>query len=137
MRRALAAATRHRLRGIVAGGGLDPGLVAFVEAVVLQTARPLGAARRRGIIRREAELVDRVVALLAASVRGDERLVPAAADLAGDAPLLSAFFQNLDLLPPAGSPISDAAAMLVMMALGILEEAKEGRQHPDVRRVTP
>ena len=124
MRRALAAATRKRLRGIVAEGGLDREVGEFVEAVVLQTARPLGVPPRRGIIVRESELIARVVALLEASVRGDERLVPAATELAADPQLLSAFFQNLDLLPPSGSPRADAVAILVVMALGLLEEGK-------------
>ena len=124
MRRALAAATRKQLRGIVADGGLDREVQAFVEAVVLQTARPLGTAPRRGIVQRESELVGRVTALLEASVGGDERLVPAATELAADPELLSAFFQNLDLLPPSGAPLGDAVAMLVVMALGLLEVGK-------------
>ena len=120
--RRLPAATRQHLRAALAGSALDPEVLAFIEAVVLQVARPLGAGRRRGILRREGELGDRVLALLTASLGDEETVERAAGELAADFPLLSAFFQNLDLLPASGSTSADAIPLLVVMALSRLEE---------------
>ena len=124
--RAIAAATRQRLRERLAASALGPSTLDFLDAVVLQVAHPLGGVRAGDSATHEQALADRVLILLEASLGGDESVVRAAGELATDLPLLSALFQNLDLLPPAGSTSADAIALLVVMALSRLEEAGEG-----------
>ena len=94
----------------------------FLEGVVQLVAHPLGEPTRQGDEEHEFEVVQRVLPLLEATL-GDERSAASAAEtLAADPDLLGAFFQSLDLLPAGDYPPADSIAMLVMMALGRLDE---------------
>ena len=104
----------------------DESLLPFARAVAWQVAHPLGAtgewaadgldddATREG---RERAAAERLGALLADARRdvAAETRERAAVELGRDAALLSACYQNLDLLPPGDA--GDAVAMLVARAL--------------------
>ena len=120
--RALSAATRQRVRAGLGDGPLGAEMIEFVEAVVLQSAHPLGGDASQGAAS-ERRLTDHVIEMLDAAL-GDERAVASAARaLAADPPLLAIVFQNLDLLPAPPSSRADAIALLVVLALSRLEEA--------------
>lgn len=119
--RALSPATRQRVRAALGDGPLGAEMVDFVEAVVLQSAHPLGGEASRGAAS-ERRVADHVIEMLNATL-GDERAVASAArTLAADRPLLAIVFQNLDLLPAPPSSRADAIALLVVLALSRLEE---------------
>jgi hypothetical protein len=119
--RALTAAARERMRALLSEGTLGLPMQPFVEAVVELVAHPLGGVPRTGDESHELDVAHRVVSLLEDSL-GDEAVVAAAANrLAADDEMLSAFFQNLDLLP-GGDSAADAAALLVVSAIGRLGE---------------
>ena len=124
--RAIAVATRHRLRERVAASPLGPATLDFLDAVVLQVAHPLGGVRVGDSVTHEQAIGDRVLLLVEASLGDEAKVIRAAGELATDPALLSALFQNLDLLPPAGSRPADAIALLVVMALSRLEEIGTG-----------
>ena len=104
----------------------DAALLPFARAVVWQVAHPLGAtgewasdgpdddATRE---QREQAAAGRLGALLADARRdaSPETRERAAVELGRDAVLLSACYQNLDLLPPGDA--GDAVAMIVARAL--------------------
>src|SRR5699024_7487521 len=97
-------------------------VVAFAAQVTRQVAHPLGATPDDGLSppERERAWAERIAAIVGASCGGDDAAAAHAATLlAGDVPLLSAFFQNLDMLP-TGNAAGDAIAMLVMEAMGRL-----------------
>lgn len=92
----------------------------FVEAVVRQVAHPLHAtpipvAER---VARESPVRDVVHAVLeaAAAGAGSELFSAMAETLTGSPRLLSALFQNLDLLPE-GDATTDGVALLIATAL--------------------
>jgi hypothetical protein len=120
--RGLTAATRHLIRDALDATPFGARSLEFVEAVVVQVAHPLGSASRDGAAGHESMVTDRVLRLLRSAVGDDASVTAAANDLATEPPLLAAFFQNLDLLPPAGFPPADAVGLLVMLALSRLEE---------------
>lgn len=99
-------ATRDRLGERLGALGAGRALP-FAEAVVAQVAHPPGAGPATDDGAREREVAGALLAALAA----DD-----AVRLAGDAPLLAACYQNLDLLPPADAA-ADAVALLVGRAL--------------------
>jgi hypothetical protein len=110
------------MREAVARSRLGAGVLEFLEAVVQLTAHPLGQPSRRGDEAHEDAVMQRALSLLEASL-GDEPAVAAAAEaLAADHDLLGAFFQSLDLLPPSGYPPADSIVLLIVMALGRLDE---------------
>lgn len=92
--------------------------LAFAEEVVRQVAHPLGADPSPDPAGSEAAVARRVLGLVEAAF-GDEREArdAAARRLAGDAPLLAAFFQNLDLLEECASGHAGSVAALVAAAL--------------------
>lgn len=107
----------------------------FAEAVVRQVAHPLGAPAVDAAEHRDRELrvAERFAAILRLACGADGR--PAGHDegadrgaalLAGDAALLSACFQNTDLLPHAGAPVADAVALLVLRAMERLAATPAG-----------
>ncbi|HEY0970328.1 MAG TPA: hypothetical protein VGE02_05060, partial [Gemmatimonadales bacterium] len=115
----LAPATRGMLRDEL-GHLPESGALAFAEQVTRQVAHPLGATHDgRAPAERERAVAARVAEILRTARGGDAAAAHAATLLADDVPLLSAFFQNLDLLP-AGDATSDAVALLVMEAMGLL-----------------
>lgn len=101
-------------------------VLGFAAVVVRQVAHPLGAPPGDAA---EAEAREqRVAARLAAALRAacgndthsapdDVELDRAAALLASDPVLLSACFQNTDLLPPNGGPVADHVALIILRAL--------------------
>jgi hypothetical protein len=110
------------MREAVEHSALGTAVLPFLEAVVQLTAHPLGEPSRQGNEAHESEVVQRVLPLVEASL-GDERAAAAAAGtLAADPDLLGAFFQSLDLLPAGAYPPGDSISVLVMMALGRLDE---------------
>ena|SRR5687768_11660692 len=114
------------MREAVVGTALGTEVLPFVEAVVQLTAHPLGQPTRQGDEAHEYEVVQRVLPLLEASLGDDASVARAADSLAADADLLGAFFQSLDLLPAGDYPPADSIAMLVMMALGRLDDGEDG-----------
>ena len=99
-------------------------MFAFVEAVIIQRALPLGDAPSGAEPgpTDEERVADQVLRLLDGSTRGDAARAGAAAELAADVALLAAFFQNIDLLPTDGGPHVDAVALLTGDALQRLAE---------------
>ena len=98
---------------------LPASLHEFVGHVVRQVAHPLGAPRGEPADEaiRERSVDESVTTMLHDALAGEPtRLQHAATTLHGHALLLSAMFQNLDLLP-AGDPASDRVALLVSSAL--------------------
>ncbi len=118
---ALHPGTRTLLRDAL--GRLDAAAaLPFAEAVVHQVAHPLGARVAAGAPEQRAARERAVAAVLLATIGAaasrDERLLEQAADqLAADAALLAACYQNLDLLPAFGHAASDAVALLVGRAV--------------------
>ena len=112
----------------------------FAEAVVRQVAHPLGAPPVDATEHHDRELrvAERFAAILRLACGADGRapgrdstgqdaeVDRAAALLAGDAALLSACFQNTDLLPHAGAPAADAVALLVLRAMERLAATPTG-----------
>lgn len=116
--------------GIGAGSALMP----FAAAVLAQAGRPLGAPADPA---REMHVAETLVRLLAGGSAGTivaegaarPRHAPAAepiGELLADPLLLSAFFQNIDLLDETGSVEGDRVAAWVMAAL----EAISGPSRP-------
>ena len=119
-------------------------VLSFAEAVVRQVAHPLGAPPVDAAEHRDRELrvAERFAAVLRLACGADGRSTGhdsaghdaevdaevdrAAALLAGDAALLSACFQNTDLLPHAGAPAADAVALLVLRAMERLAATPTG-----------
>ena len=125
--RALTAATRQRLRDAATRSALGSDALGFLESVVQIAAHPLGEVSRRGDEEHERVIADRVMQLLEAALGAPESVDGAIATLAGDPVLLGALFQSLDLLPP-DYRAADSIALLVVMALGRLDES-EGEDH--------
>jgi hypothetical protein len=119
--RALSAATHAHIREIAATEALGETLVAFVEAVVLQVAHPLGGMGEHQRTP-EVAVANQVIGLLGRSLGGEGVVADAADELAAEPAMLAAFFQNLDLLPAGGHRAADAVALLVVLALSRLEE---------------
>lgn len=108
---ALTAATLARLRA-----ALPAAVRPFAAHVTRQVAHPPGAvpAAAGAADAREAPIAAAVIHLVARAMASDDA-GDAASRLAHDAVLLSACFQNLDLLPP-DDPAGDAVALLVFDA---------------------
>lgn len=120
---ALAPETRERLRAEL-GHRFGSETVAFAAQVTRQVAHPLGATHDDGSalppMERERAVAARTAAIIRAACDDDEAAAAhAATRLAEDVALLSAFFQNLDLLPTR-DVAGDAIAMLVTEAMGRL-----------------
>lgn len=109
-------------------GSASPAL-RFAGAVVDQAAHPLGAVASEG---REASVVEAVCAILAHAAAfdapagpGDSALDPVQT-LVGDPVLLSAFFQNVDLLYEAEAPEADRVGAWILAAVGRIGRAAYG-----------
>lgn len=117
-------------------GGIGAGspLMTFAEAVLAQAGRPLGASADPAREMHVAETLARLLAgdsggatvTRAASGPSDAPPVQPIGELLADPLLLSAFFQNIDLLDEAGSAEGDRVATWVMTAL----EAISGLRRP-------
>ena len=105
----LAASTRARIDGSLSGWPRASEVRAFVAAVVWQLAHGAGET----IDAAEDAAATRVLGLVEAAAGGAVAFEAGAAALANDAVVLSAFFQNLDLLPAEHDPQVDAVAMRV------------------------
>lgn len=112
----------------------------FAEIVIEQAGRPPGATASE---RREASVVEAVCAILshAASLaepvdRGGARLDPVAT-LAADPVLLSAFFQNVDLLYQADAPEADRVGAWILAAVGRIGRTDSGGSEDGERSVRP
>ena len=107
----------------------------FVRAVISQLLAPHDTNGVPPSADHVRQLGDRVVALVqAAAESGAERGAAAqpeavAAALAHDAPMLAAFFQNIDLLYEAECPDANAVSTTIMRALERLEGS--GVAQPD------
>ena len=107
----------------------------FVRAVISQLLAPHDADAAPPGADQVRHLGDRVVALVQAAAesgadRGTSAQPEAAAvALAHDAPMLAAFFQNIDLLYEAECPDANAVSTTVMRALERLESS--GVAHRD------
>lgn len=101
----------------------DPQAAGFIQAASEQVSHRLGwNAPVEEPARREVEahgfvttLVERAVS--AFRLRDERELDEAAHELASHAPVLAAFFQNIDLLYADGFAEADAVSALVMRAL--------------------
>lgn len=129
--RALSDAGRARISERLRRGGASAA-AAFVEAVTVQAAFPLGLdAPPREWARRERAVADAVLSLLMDAGTGGAGPAPGApAQLRHDPPLLAAFFQNVDLLYAHGYRDADAVSALVMRALEGLDEDGSGPAAP-------
>lgn len=112
----------------------------FAETVARQVAHPLGAppASAADAAAREREVAERLGAALRAACdhagddgdgggdagQRDQALDAAARLLAADPVLLSACFQNTDLLPHHGGPAADRVALLVLRGMERLGDAE-------------
>lgn len=115
--RALSPGTVDRLRAALPSGG-GSCTRAFAEEVVLELAYPLGAEASREPGADEARAARRVLEALGAAFDGTPgAIVQGAHRLAGDAALMAAFFQNLDLLVECERGHARAVAVLVAAAL--------------------
>ena len=101
------------------GHGAGP----FVEAVIGQLARGFDAAGA-GAQQQVDALADRLARVLVACEQNDAE--PVVATLTDDLLLLSAVFQNIDLLYTHDYPYSDAMSMLTLEAVHRAVEADEG-----------
>lgn len=112
--------TRHtidRLRAALPPGG-GSCTRPFAEEVVLELAHPLGAAASRDSAADEALAARRVLETIGAAFGGTPEAREAGARrLAADAPMMAAFFQNLDLLAECERGHAGAVAALVAAAL--------------------
>lgn len=106
----------------------------FVRAVISQLLAPYDAGGTPPAAEQVRQLGDRVVAMVqAASEASAERSAAAqpeavATALALDAPMLAAFFQNIDLLYEAECPDANAVSTTVMRALERLEGSGVGER---------
>ena len=93
----------------------------FAAHVTRQVAHPPGATHAAAgeALAHETAVTTALERLVAAAPTGETAAGDADARLAHDPVLLSACFQNLDLLPPA-DPDGDAIALLVLDAIGRL-----------------
>lgn len=94
-------------------------MIAFLDAVAHQVAHRLGGG---GVDRSEADVRDAAERLLEWS--RDDRREDAAHELAVDAVMLAAFFQNIDLLYSSDYTHSDAVALMLGRALEFSAEMK-------------
>lgn len=129
--RALSASVRERLRATLEETTLGAAGLEFAEAVVMQRAHPLGGDSNEenpsaAALRVEATVANQVLALIAHSGEGTAEVERAAHELADDPALLAAFFQNLDLLPPDGSPAVNGIALMIVGALQRLADTPGG-----------
>lgn len=129
--RALSASVRERLRAKLEETALGAAGSAFAEAVVMQRAHPLGEHPSEenasaAALRTEATVASQVLALIALGGEGEAEVERAAHELANDPALLAAFFQNLDLLPPDGSPAVNGIALMIVGALQRLADTPGG-----------
>ncbi len=116
--RALSPGTIARLRAALPPGG-GSCTRAFAEEIVLELAYPLGAAESHDPTADEALAARRVLEVIGAAFDGTPGTREAGARrLAGDAALLAAFFQNLDLLEECARGHAGAVAAVVAAALG-------------------
>ena len=120
--RRLADATQARLDRSLTGWPHAAAVRGFIAAVVWQRSHAMGERSptdAAGV--EDAALTDalRLVEDAASGSTGHERGVT---ELAGQPALLSAFFQNLDLLPAERDPQVDAIAMMVGAAVHRLAE---------------
>lgn len=93
----------------------EPDALPFAEAVATQLAHPPGA---QGDPDAERAAVDRIVGFLAAAAGGGD-----GDDLLADPALLSAVFQNLDLLYAPGIHPPDGVALLLARLIDRAESA--------------
>ena len=104
---------RLRIRAALAGRPMAAETQAFVEAVVWQWSNGAGAVSDAQVAAAQESAVTRVLGLVEAAVGGAIAFESGVDALANDAVLLSAFFQNLDLLPAEHDPHVDAIALMV------------------------
>ena len=109
-------ATRRLVREALDATPLGDAGLAFVEAVIVQRAYPLGEQMTPDSVTEE-QVAEKVACLVTWSDMEDEAKSHAAKALASDPALLAAFFQNLDLLPTNGPPPVGQIALLVAGAL--------------------
>jgi hypothetical protein len=99
----------------------------FVRAVISQLLAPHDTDAVPPTAEQVRHLGDRVVTLVQAAAEAGAERAPsaqheaAAVALAHDAPMLAAFFQNIDLLYEAECPDANAVSSTVMRALERLE----------------
>lgn len=101
------------------GHGVGP----FVDAVVGQLSRGFESAGA-GAQQQVDSLTDRLARVLEACEQGDTE--PVLSTLVEDPLLLSAVFQNIDLLYAHDYPFADAMSMLTLDAVHRAVEAEEG-----------
>lgn len=101
------------------GHGAGP----FVDAVVAQLSRGFDAAGA-GAQQEVDALTDRLARVLEACEQSDP--APVLSTLVEDPLLLSAVFQNIDLLYAHDYPFADAMSMLTLDAVHRAVEAEEG-----------
>ena len=115
--RSLSPGTVDRLHAALPPGG-GSCTRAFAEEIVLELAYPLGAEASRDPAADEALAARRGLQVLGAAFEAAPGAMAAGARrLAADAPLLAAFFQNLDLLEDCERGHAGAVAALVARAL--------------------
>jgi hypothetical protein len=115
--RALSPGTLDRLHAALPPGG-GSCTRAFAGEIVLELAYPLGAAESRDPNADEAIAARAVLDVIGAAFEGVPGAVAEGARrLAEDAPMLAAFFQNLDLLADCDRGHAKAVAALVAEAL--------------------
>ncbi len=98
----------------------------FVETIVWQWAGGLGDAPAADTAAAEDAVAARVLGLVEGASGGAVAFEGAVEALARDPVLLSAFFQNLDLLPAEHDPQVDAIAMMVGEAVYRLSQTFDG-----------
>ena len=108
----LADATRARIDRSLTGWPRGPEVRTFIAAVVWQWANGAHDSSPDSAAVEDAA-VTRVVGLIEAASGGAVTFEGGVDALANDPVLLSAFFQNLDLLPAEHDPQVDAIAMMV------------------------
>ena len=110
--RILSDAARRTIRSALETTPLGDAGRAFVEAVVVQRAYPLGDRETRNSLTEE-DVAETAGCLVMWSAMEDDAKARAAEVLASDPALLAAFFQNLDLLPIDGpSPVNEIALLV-------------------------
>ena len=108
---------RQRIAAAAAGWPGASDASTFIEAVVVQRAQPLGEMATGDPDDTHELVASHVLRLVGYAVGGEAGVARAAGELAEDAALLAAFFQNLDLLPPAPDPRADGIALMVGAAI--------------------
>ena len=109
----LSESARQRIREALADWPMSRETQGFIEAIVWQWSNATGELPASEATAAEESVATRVLGLIQAAVGGAIAYEGAVDALANDPVLLSAFFQNLDLLPAEHDPQVDAIALLV------------------------